>query len=146
MDGTQNHRRSTRAAQVALTLGALIYGAVVPLLELNETHVWDPAWVPHARLHEVWQLITNSGFALLSLWWIWLERRTRLPAVIAAVITGGFLAAYVLRDGYGGSMAHSNGVEKRLAGINLGVFGFVLVNAFSLIALRSLRARERESS
>ncbi len=140
------HRRSTGAARIALTLGALIYGAVVPLLELNETHVWNPTWVAHARLHEVWQLITNSAFAVLALRWIWIDRRTRLPSLIAAVITGGFLAAYALRDGYGGSMVHSNGTEMRLGGINLGVFGFVLVNALSLIALRSQRARGRESS
>ncbi len=146
MNVDANRRTSTRVARVALTLGALIYGAVVPVLELNETHVWDPAWVPHARLHEVWQLITNSGFALLALRWIWIERRTRLPALIAAVVTGGFLAAYALRGGYGGSMAASNGVERRLAGINLGVFGFVLVNALSFVALSARRARASETA
>lgn len=134
------------SSRVALTVGALIYGAVVPVLELNRTHVWDPMWPAHARLHEVWQLLTNSSFALLSLWWIWFARRAKIPAIIAAVVTGGFLLAYVLRDYYGGSMVLSNGTEKRLAGINLGVFGFVLVNVLSAAALYVDRLHRGRSS
>lgn len=143
---TTRSGRSTLTARIALTVGALIYGAVVPVLELNRTHVWNPAWPAHARLHEVWQLLTNSSFALLSLWWIWFVRRAKLPAIVAAIVTGGFLVAYVLRDGYGGSMVHSDGTEKRLAGMNLGVFGFVLVNVLSVVALYAERSRRRAAS
>lgn len=122
-------------SRVALSLGAAIYGVVVPALELNATHVWDPTWPPHARLHEVWQLVTNSLFAAVALFMIWRRRETRAPAAIACVVTWGFFVAYAVRDAYGGSMVLSNGVEKTLFGANLGVVGFMLVNVLTAGAL-----------
>jgi len=126
-------------SRVALSLGAAIYGVVVPVLELNATHVWDPTWPAHARLHEVWQLATNSLFAAAALWLVWARRETRAPAAIAAIVTGGFFVAYVAREAYGGSMVLSNGVEKTIFGANLGVVGFLLVNALTGLALRMER-------
>lgn len=49
--------------------------------------------------------------------------------------TGGFLVAYVTRGAYGGSMVLSDGSEKTLMGINLGVFAFGLAILLSLLAL-----------
>ncbi|MDM8349506.1 hypothetical protein P8H27_11430 [Pseudomonas sp. sp1636] len=54
-------------AKLIITLGALLYGLGVPLLEINSTHVFNPSWEAHARLHEARQLATNSALALLSL-------------------------------------------------------------------------------
>jgi hypothetical protein len=146
MESLRSQDNSTTAARIALSVGALIYGVVVPILELNRTHVWDPLWPAHARLHEVWQLVTNTAFAAVSLGWIWAQRRVRMPILVAALITGGFLVAYVLRDAYGGSMVLSNGTEKRLAGLNLGALGFSLVNVLSALAWFSARRASRSRS
>ncbi|MDM8349505.1 hypothetical protein P8H27_11425 [Pseudomonas sp. sp1636] len=51
------------------------------------------------------------------------------------LVTGGFLFAYLVREGYGGSMVLSDGSEKMLFGLNLGAFAFSLVFLFSLLAL-----------
>ncbi|MBS2018256.1 MAG: hypothetical protein JST00_35630 [Deltaproteobacteria bacterium] len=130
-------------ASILVTIGACLYGVAVPILEVNDTHVFDPAWPPHARLHEVWQLFTNSAIAVWSLWWVWRRRELGLPIALGAVVTGGFLAAYAIRASYGGSMQLSSGVEHTVAGLNIGVVGFGAVNVMSLAALVAIRSRAR---
>ena len=59
-------------------------------------------------------------------------------------VTGGFLLAYVLRGAYGGSMQLSDGSEKMVLGINLGLFAYSLAIILALLALyldRSSRVR-----
>jgi hypothetical protein len=131
-------------AKLIITLGALLYGLGVPLLEINSTHVFNPSWEAHARLHEVWQLATNSALALLSLWLAWARNNIRLPSILAMLVTGGFLFAYRVREGYGGSMVLSDGSEKLLFGLNLGAFAFGLVFLLSLLALFLGRQRAQQ--
>lgn len=50
------------------TSGLLVPLILLPVLEVTDTHVFNPTWPPHARLHEVWQLTTNVGIALVALW------------------------------------------------------------------------------
>jgi hypothetical protein len=87
------------------------------------------------RLHEVWQLATNSALALLALWLAWARNNIRLPSILAMLVTGGFLFAYLVRDGYGGSMVLSDGSEKLLFGLNLGAFAFGAVFLLSVLTL-----------
>lgn len=117
------------------TLAILLFALAVPLLEVNATHVFNPDWPAHARLHEVWQLITNSALGVVALWWVWVRGDVRLPALLTLLVTGGFLAAYLLRSSYGGSMVHSDGSEKLLFGLSIGVVGFGTAVALSLAAL-----------
>lgn len=53
--------------KIFITLGVLVYAIVVPYLEINASHVFNPEWVPHARLHEVWQLVTNCAIGVVAL-------------------------------------------------------------------------------
>ena len=39
----------------------------VPILDINATHVFNPDWTPHVRIHEVWQLLTNSSLGVLCI-------------------------------------------------------------------------------
>tara|TARA_R110001599_G_scaffold126949_1_gene300139 strand:- start:5030 stop:5449 length:420 start_codon:yes stop_codon:yes gene_type:complete len=122
--------------KILLTLGILLYAVVVPVLEINDSHVFNPAWVAHARIHEVWQLITNSSFGLLALWLSWKEAPNKsMASVIALFVTGGFLAAYLLQGQYGGSMIHPDGSEKTLFGTNVGVIGFGWVFVTAIFTL-----------
>jgi hypothetical protein len=123
-------------ARMLITIGVVFYSVAVPLLEINDTHVFNPEWPPHARLHEVWQLVTNSLIGLLALWLTWARRNVRLPAALALLVMGGFLAAYALRDLYGGSMALSaETAERTLFGLNLGVAGALIVIGTAIAAL-----------
>ena len=113
--------------KVLITLGILVFGVLVPILEINSTHVFNPNWPAHALLHEVWQLITNSMLALYCLWLTWVKSDLLLPSLLGMLVTGGFLLAFLVRDIYGGSMVHSDGSEITLMGLNAGVIVFAMV-------------------
>ncbi|HMY82865.1 MAG TPA: hypothetical protein PK212_08715 [Agitococcus sp.] len=121
--------------KILITIGILLYALVVPILEINSTHVFNPAWVAHARLHEVWQLATNTTIGLFCLWLVWLKNEVRFPSLFTFFIFGGFLFSYVIRATYGGSMVHPNGSEATIVGINMAVFGAGLGIIFTVLAL-----------
>jgi len=108
----------------SITFSVILYALVVPFLEINDSHVFNPDWTPHVRIHEVWQLITNSSIGILCLWLVWVKKETKISIVLSLIITGGFLLAYILQDFYGGSMEYLDGSEKTLLGVNIGVLGF----------------------
>lgn len=63
-----------------------------------------------------------------------------LPNLFALFVTVGFLFAYGVRASYGGSMVHTDGSERTLLGLSIGVVGFGLVIALSMVSL-ALQAR-----
>ncbi|MCR9143724.1 MAG: hypothetical protein NXI24_15865 [bacterium] len=121
--------------KLLITFGILLYGIAVPILEINETHVFNPDWTPHVRIHEVWQLTTNSAIAIFCAYWLWLRDRVQLAGVLGLLIMGGFLFAFAIQDSYGGSMKYLDGSEKTLFGVNIGVVGFGLGSLTTALAL-----------
>lgn len=90
-----------------MSLGALIAGAIPVKVDLSATHVFNPAWPAHARLHEVWLLSTGGLVALLALYFIWLYRdRPRfgisMGAWLGSALLGGFFIAAATASSYGG--------------------------------------------
>jgi len=118
-----------------ITFSIILYAIAVPVLEINSTHVFNPDWTPHVRIHEVWQLITNSSIGLLCLWLVWIKKETLISSVLSLLITGGFLVAFILQKYYGGSMQYLDGSEKTLLDINIGVLGFGLAFVLVLFSL-----------
>jgi hypothetical protein len=136
-------------AKILVTLGIVFYAVVIPILEVNGTHVFNPEWPSHARLHEVWQLATNTSMGIFALWLIWFRDEIWLPALFTFFIFGGFLFSYFTGQLYGGSMVLSDGSEKTLLGMNLGMFAGALAIAFAAVALdldrRARNERLKES-
>ncbi len=120
-----------------ITFSIILYAFAVPYLEINESHVFNPDWTPHAKIHEVWQLITNSSIGLLCLWQVWVRKNYVLGTLLSMLITGGFLLAYALQTTYGGSMKYLDGTEKTIFNINIGVFGFGI--AFFLLVISLIK-------
>ncbi len=111
-------------AKLLGSLAIAIYAGVVPVLELNATHLFNPEWPPHARTHEAWQLITNSAMGGFALWVLWRRSDVRLAGTLSIIVMGSFLAAHALQPFYGGSMALSATLPARtLFGLDLGVAG-----------------------
>lgn len=121
--------------KLLITVCIALYAVGVPILEINETHVFNPDWTPHARIHEVWQLITNSTLGVIALWWLWKAQRVIPSAIISLIVTGGFLLAFTMQDLYGGSMKYLDGSEKTLFDVNIGVLGFGLAVLLSGLAI-----------
>jgi len=121
--------------KATITFSIILYAIAVPVLEINNTHVFNSDWTPHVRIHEVWQLITNSSIGLLCLWLIWIKKETFVSSILSLLITGSFLLAFILKDYFGGSMKYLDGSEKTLLGINIGVLGFGLAFILVLFSL-----------
>jgi hypothetical protein len=128
-----------------VTVGIVFYAVVVPILEINDTHVFNQAWEPHARLHETWQLFTNTAIGAYSVWLVWGRDNLRLASLLTLFVTGGFLMAYWLRDGYGGSMVLTDGSEKMILGVNLGLFAYALAILLAGLAVALERRRPDRS-
>ncbi|MEL7250359.1 MAG: hypothetical protein AAFO03_18180 [Bacteroidota bacterium] len=120
--------------KLAVTLAIILYAIAVPYLEINDTHVFNPDWTPHVRIHEVWQLITNSAIGVFCFWLVWRKNKINLAALLSLLIMGGFLLAFMLKGLYGGSMKYLDGSEKTLLGINIGVLGFGVATALIVLS------------
>lgn len=104
--------------KISVALNALVFLLVIPLLEVGPTHLFNPDWPAHARLHEFWQLVTNGLISLLALWLVTWGRQRVTGALVALAINVGFLVALAAAPLYGGSMVHSDGSELLVAGAN----------------------------
>ncbi|WP_175649975.1 hypothetical protein [Pseudomonas sp. Marseille-P9899] len=131
-------------AKLLVTIGVVFYAVLVPILEINDTHVFNQAWAPHARLHETWQLFTNTAIGVYSVWLVWVRDDLKLASLLTLFVTGGFLMAYWLRDGYGGSMVLTDGSENMILGINLGLFAYTLAILLAGIAV-AMDRRNRDA-
>lgn len=130
--------------KIAITCSVILYAIIVPVLEVNETHIWNSDWTPHVRIHEVWQLITNSSIGIVCLWLVWYKKEYRLSTLLSLIVMGGFLLAFFLKDGYGGSMKYVDGSEKTFLGINIGILGFGV--AFLLLILSQVLTTTKKTS
>lgn len=120
------------ALKIFVTLTAFIFVVLLPVLEVGPSHVFNPDWPGHARLHEVWQLLSNATFALFAVWLVWRQGKPLYAAFISLVLNGSFLVAYAARAGYGGTMKHSDGSEMLLYGVNP-AFGLLLSLTIGLV-------------
>jgi hypothetical protein len=121
--------------KIAISFACLILTVAVPVLEVNETHLFNPAWPGHARLHEAWQLIANGAIALVCLYLAWWTERGRLAAVVLLAVTGSFLAAFALGDLYGGSMAGTSSAATEVGGVNPAVLVMAVATVLLMCGL-----------
>ena len=85
-------------AKILLTVAAIQYGFVPPIVDFSETHMFHPDWPPHARFHLVWLLAVGAALAAYVLFCIW-NTSSRRPEVLrqASVIGCLVLGAFFLR-------------------------------------------------
>lgn len=107
--------RTVMLGRVIMTIATLIYGIIPPLVDLRETHVFHPDWTPHARMHMVWLLGTNTSIAMVALYILWLHQsslilRVRLAGVLGLCVYGGFMLSASTTSLYGGSLSDAGGV------------------------------------
>ena len=67
----------------------LVVGAVVSTaVDWNTTHLFNPAWHPHARFHDALFLLFLDGMSLVALWLLW--RQSKEPDIglkVAALLS-----------------------------------------------------------
>lgn len=70
--------------RLLITLCVLVYAVLIPFLEWNDSHVFNPDWPPHARFHEVWQLFTHITLGLFALYLPWWKHSIKYAAIICS--------------------------------------------------------------
>jgi hypothetical protein len=128
---------------------AILAGSVLPLVvDISHSHLLNPTWPPHARVHEVWLLATGIGVGGVVLWLIWMRQEPLLAAILTACVLGGFLIAAATAPLYGGVLvdpatAHLLPNNDRILGIPANLFAFTLAFAILLIGLSLARQGHR---
>jgi hypothetical protein len=115
---------------------ALICAGLGPLLiDVGITHLQNPDWDAHARVHEVWRLSTNTFIAFLGLYLIWIMQKELLAALLSLCLLIGFWVSVLLMPFYDG-LAIGQGVnELEPFGIPLNIISFAAVSIIQIAGL-----------
>tara|TARA_B100001059_G_scaffold72937_1_gene70297 strand:+ start:23 stop:424 length:402 start_codon:yes stop_codon:yes gene_type:complete len=119
-----------------LTSLCLILAGIGPLLlDIGDTHLFNPDWDEHSRVHEVWRLVTNFMIAFLGLYLIWKNNMLFLASLLSLCMILGFMISVITMPFYNG-LAVGNGIDELSPfGIPLNIFSFVVVLALQTISL-----------
>src|SRR5579862_4370670 len=108
-----------------LTFVVAIFSAINVLADWNKTHLFNPAWHPHARFHAAVMSFIVWGVAAIALWLLW--RRSiepglgiKVAALLALTLWTPFLYADHLVPGSSQLVSYPATVPTpQLAGITL---------------------------
>lgn len=119
-----------------LTSIALICAGLGPLLiDVGITHLLNPDWDAHARVHEVWRLSSHSFIAFLGLYLIWIMQKELLAALLSLCLLLGFWVSVFLMPFYDG-LAVGQGVDElEPFGVPLNIISFAVVSIIQIAGL-----------
>lgn len=136
--------RRLKIARILVTIPAVFLAIGPPIADLNATHVANPLWPGHARLHTVWLVCTNSLVSVVALTLIWgkLWEPPRTPllvacALVASVLLGFFVAA-ATQSVYGGALTDHNGIPFQIASLDANLVAFGVLFLLLAIAVRAI--------
>ena len=115
---------------------ALICAGLGPLLiDVGITHLLNPDWDAHARVHEVWRLSSHSFIAFLGLYLIWIMQKEVLAALLSLCLLLGFWVSVFLMPFYDG-LAVGQGVDElEPFGVPLNIISFAVVSIIQIAGL-----------
>ena len=102
-----------------VTLLTIYYVYVPASADIGHSHLLNPAWAPHSRVHLVWVLVFTATTGIIALYLLWFKNETTIAALIGLGFNTGFLVAYLTASSYGGSLSDSVGEASSGIPINL---------------------------
>jgi hypothetical protein len=119
---------------------ALICAGLGPLLiDVGITHIQNPDWDAHARVHEVWRLSTNAFIVFLGLYLIWIRQNELLAVLLSLCLLLGFWVSVFLMPFYDG-LAVGQGVDElEPFGVPLNIISFAVVSIIQITGLILMR-------
>jgi len=145
--------RALAAAKVLLTITAFEFFGPI-LRDSGSSHVLNPSWPGHARVHLVWLLGFMFFSGLMNLYLLWLRRPRDVRDVWLSVAwqacnLGGFWVAYVLAPLYDGKITMPD-THVHVFGIDENVFVFailsIVLSAAVALLLRATPPRARHAA
>ena len=116
-----------------LTTLCLLAGGILPVLvDVNPSHLLNPDWDSHARVHEAWRLSTNFLIFLLALFLLWNKNMEKLAGLLSLCIHLGFVIGTSLMPLYGGEPVGEGILEPEIVDIPLNMLFF-----YSMFLLQS---------
>ena len=108
-----------------LTTLCLIGGGILPILvDVNTSHLLNPDWDSHARVHEAWRLSTNFLVFSLGIFLLWSKNKEILAGLVSLCIHLGFVIAAILMPLYGGEPVGEGIPEPEILMVPFNVFFF----------------------
>ena len=119
-----------------LTSICLLLGTIIPLIvDTGNTHLLNPDWDAHSRVHEVWRLSTNIFLAGVGLYLLWVGNYLLLPALLSLCIVLGFFTAIFTMSLYGGVTIGEGIDEPNPFGIPANIFVFLIIAIIQSVSL-----------
>lgn len=115
---------------------ALICAGLGPLsIDVGITHLLNPDWDAHARVHEVWRLSTNSFIAFIGLYLIWIMQKELLAALLSLCLLLGFWVSVFLMPFYD-ALAVGQGVDELAPfGVPINIISFAVLSIIQIVGL-----------
>ena len=108
-----------------LTTLCLIGGGILPILvDVNTSHLLNPDWDSHARVHEAWRLSTNFLVFSLGIFLLWSKNKEMLGGLLSLCIHFGFVLGAAFMPFYGGEPVGEGIPEPEILMLPLNVFFF----------------------
>ncbi|MDC1170681.1 hypothetical protein OAT61_00235 [Gammaproteobacteria bacterium] len=119
-----------------LTSLCLILAGIGPLLlDIGDTHLFNPDWDEHSRVHEVWRLATNVMIAFLGLYLIWKKNMHSIASLLSLCMILGFIISVITMPFYNGLAVGIGVDELRPFNIPLNILSFIVVLVVQTISL-----------
>ena len=119
-----------------LTSLCLILAGMGPLLlDIGDTHLFNPNWDEHSRVHEVWRLATNFMIAFLGLYLIWKKNMHSIASLLSLCMILGFMISVITMPFYNGLAVGIGIDELRPFNIPLNILSFIVVLIVQTISL-----------
>ena len=119
-----------------LTSLCLVLAGIGPLLlDIGDTHLFNPNWDEHSRVHEVWRLATNSMIAFLGLYLIWKKNMLSIASLLSLCMIIGFMISVITMPYYNGLAVGVGIDELRPFNIPLNIISFLVVFGIQSVAI-----------
>jgi hypothetical protein len=119
-----------------LTSICLILAGIGPLLlDIGDTHLFNPSWDEHSRVHEVWRLATNFMITSLGLYLIWNKNMLSIASLLSLCMILGFMVSVITMPLYNGLAVGIGIDELDPFGIPLNIFSFILVFLIQIVSI-----------
>ena len=102
------------------------------LVDVSTSHLLNPDWDSHARVHEAWRLSTNFLVFCVGFYLLWKRNSEMLAVVLSLCIHFGFVIGTSLMPLYGGEPVGEGILEPEIVDIPLNVLFF-----YSMFLLQS---------
>ena len=97
------------------------------LVDVSASHLLNPDWDSHARVHEAWRLSTNFLVFCVGVYLLWKKNSEMLAGVLSLCIHCGFVIGALLMPLYGGEPVGQGITEPEVLKVPLNIlfFGFM---------------------